>query len=70
MSGVAADDYASVVLSVDPSGVGAGSHEGTVTVSSPGAANSPRTVKVRLDVGTGRPNALIWVAVFLGVAGL
>lgn len=66
-SGVAADDYVNVVLSVDPSAVGAGSHEAALTVSAPGASNSPQTVRVRLEVTTGRPGVMVWVAVFLGV---
>ncbi len=69
-SGASADDYASVALSVDPTGVAAGRHEATVTVSAPGASNSPQEVMVRLEVTTGSPRAVIWGVVFLGVSGL
>jgi hypothetical protein len=43
-------DSGSVTISVDSSGLAAGTYTGTVTVSSPGAANSPRTVSVSMEV--------------------
>ena len=43
----------SISVSVDPSGLSVGPYDGTVTVSSPAASNSPRTVTVHLDVKTG-----------------
>ncbi|MFB3814850.1 MAG: beta strand repeat-containing protein [Terriglobales bacterium] len=39
-----------VAVSVNPSGLAAGSYSGTVTIASTGAANSPRTVPVTLTV--------------------
>jgi hypothetical protein len=39
-----------VTVSVDASGLSAGEHNGTITVSSADASNSPRTVAVTLDV--------------------
>jgi hypothetical protein len=40
----------SVTLSVDVTGLSAGVYTGTITVSDPGATNSPQTVSARLDV--------------------
>ncbi len=63
-SGMFASSYAEVTLSVDASKVGAGSHDCTVTISSPGASNSPQTILVHLKVTAGRPSMLIWILVF------
>jgi hypothetical protein len=41
-------------VDIDPSGLAAGTHSGTVTVSSPGAANSPFKVPVQLTI-TSKP---------------
>ncbi len=41
---------AEVIVSVDTTGLGAGTHIGTITVTAPGALNSPQTVSVTLVV--------------------
>ncbi len=41
---------AQVTVSIDMTGLGAGSYTGTITVSDPNASNSPQTVNVSLDV--------------------
>ncbi len=41
-----------------------------LTVSASGASNSPQKVRVRLEVAPGRSGAMVWVAVFLAVAGV
>jgi photosystem II stability/assembly factor-like uncharacterized protein len=43
-------DAETVTVSVDPSGLGAGTYTGTIIVSAPGAVNSPQTVSVSLEV--------------------
>jgi hypothetical protein len=43
-------DSGIVTVSVDPSGKTAGTYSGTITVSDPGAVNSPQTVAVVLEV--------------------
>ena len=45
-------DAGAVVVSVDPSGLGEGSYNGIVTISSSGANYSPQTVHVELNVNT------------------
>ncbi len=46
-----------ITVSVNPSGLSAGTYTGTVTVSAPGASNSPQTVSVHLAVyAPGRSN--------------
>jgi hypothetical protein len=69
-SGVSTGGRAEVALSVDLSKAGAGSHDCTVTVSSPGASNSPQTMPVHLKVSTSRPSMLLWVLVFFIVVVL
>lgn len=39
-----------VTVSVDPSGLAVGTYTGTITVSDPGAVNSPQTVDVTLNI--------------------
>jgi len=39
-----------ISVSVNPSGLAAGTYTGTITVTSPGAANSPQTVSVSMQV--------------------
>jgi len=43
-------DGAVVTVSVDPSGLNAGTYTGAITVSDPNATNSPQTVTVKLNV--------------------
>jgi hypothetical protein len=43
-------DEAVVTVSVDPSGLSAGTHLGVITVTAPNASNSPRTVSVALNI--------------------
>lgn len=45
----------SVSLSVNPTGLAAGSYNGSVTITAPGASNSPQTVGVTLNVSP-QPN--------------
>jgi uncharacterized protein (TIGR03437 family) len=45
----------SISVSVIPTGLAAGTYQGTVTVSSSGAGNSPQTVNVTLNVTTPAP---------------
>jgi hypothetical protein len=42
--------YGTVTVSVDPTGLAAGTYNGTITVSDPNAANSPQTATVILNV--------------------
>jgi len=46
-------DFGSVTVSVDPSGLTAGTYTGTITVSDPNATNSPQKVEVNLTVASG-----------------
>jgi len=41
---------ASLSVSVDPTGLSPGSYDGTITITAPGASNSPQTVSVSLTV--------------------
>ena len=49
-SDAASKDSPSVTVSVDPSGLAAGNYYGQVSISAPGADNSPQTVSVVLNV--------------------
>lgn len=49
---------AALSVSVNPAGIQAGTYNGTITIASPGAANSPRTVAVALVVTAVPPPSL------------
>ncbi len=49
-SGSSAGETANIVLSVDISGMNAGTHAALITISAPGAANTPQTVVVNLTI--------------------
>ena len=49
-SGISVDDHNDITLSVDISGMGAGSYSAIITISDPGATNSPQTVPVNLTI--------------------
>jgi len=44
-----------IVITVDPSGIGPGEHEAVITVTAPDAVNSPRTATVRMTVASNQP---------------
>jgi len=50
MSGSFADEGISVTISVDISGMSAGSYSGTITISAPGATNTPQTISIVLGI--------------------
>ena len=49
-SGSSAGETDNIVLSVDISGMNAGSYAALVTISAPGAANTPQTIAVNLNI--------------------
>jgi len=49
-SGTNSGEYDTIAMSVDITGLGAGTHTGTITVSDPAAFNSPRTLDVSLEL--------------------
>jgi hypothetical protein len=49
-SGSSAEETDNIILSVDISGMNAGSYAAVVTISAPGAANTPQTVVVNLTI--------------------
>ncbi|MBI1898651.1 MAG: hypothetical protein HYS04_19270, partial [Acidobacteria bacterium] len=66
-AGTATREGTQVLLGANPSGLGPGAYNGTVTISVPGAANSPIAVPIRLNVSpavmvTVAPNALTFAA--------
>ena len=58
-----------LTISADPSKLTAGTYNGTVTVSSPGAGNSPATINVVLTVQPGTLSAPTTTLTFTQVAG-
>jgi Viral BACON domain len=61
VSPVSGSTPASVKVSANPTGLAAGTYNGTITITSDNAANSPQTVPVRLVVGTtGTGRLHIW----------
>lgn len=48
LSGSSTGEWDEIKVSVTPNSVGAGTHTGTITISAPGATNSPRTLNVTL----------------------
>ena len=71
-SGTSTGEADDVTFSVDISGMSAGSYSAAVTISAPGATNSPQTVWVSLDVAPSPSDAspLIGILIFLVVVGL
>jgi hypothetical protein len=61
-SGTSTGQEVSHDVSVSVSGLGQGSYEGLITVSSPNATNSPRVVRVTLVMGAVPTNNQIWIA--------
>jgi len=53
---------ATVKVSANPTGLAAGTYDGTITITSTGAANTPQTIPVKLVVGssTGSGRLRIW----------
>ena len=49
-SGTSTGETDAVEVRVSPAGLAVGSHSGTITILAPGAANSPQTVIVSLDI--------------------
>ncbi len=54
---------ASIAVSINPSGLAAGTYQGTVSVSAAGASNSPQTVSVSLVVSGGSPASIVITSV-------
>jgi len=50
ISGSSTDEHTSVTISVDISGMRAGSYSATITISAPDAANTPQTISVGLTI--------------------
>ena len=71
-SGTSTEEANDVTLSVDISGMSAGSYSAAVTILAPGATNSPQTVWVSLDVAARPSDAslLTGILIFLAVVGL
>lgn len=57
-TGTSAGEIHSINLSVDVSGMNVGSYAATITVSAPGASNSPQTVPVNLTINP--PPSEVW----------
>jgi len=55
ISGSSTGEEDSVTVSVDISGLSAGTHSATITISAPGATNTPQTVPVGLTIELGEP---------------
>jgi uncharacterized protein (TIGR03437 family) len=72
-SDAASTDSPSVLVSVDPTGLAAGDYYGQVSISAPGADNSPQTVSVVLNVlpAGSDPGPIVQPSglIFTGVAG-
>lgn len=55
-----------VIVSVDISGIGVGSHSGAITIATPGADNSPQTVPVELVIESVWQEKLLQVDCVIG----
>jgi predicted secreted protein len=55
-SSTSADDKTLVTVSVNTAGMSAGDHSANITITSPGASNSPQTVSVSLHMGEAGPS--------------
>jgi uncharacterized protein (TIGR03437 family) len=58
-----------LTISADPSKLPAGSYSGSITVTSPGASNSPQTITVNIKVNPGTLSAPTTTLVFTQAAG-
>ena len=61
-SSTGADDTTLVTVSVDTTGMSDGDYSANITITAPGASNSPQTVLVSLDIGAGPPPAQPWLS--------
>ena len=67
-SGSSTGETDNVVVSVDISGMSAGSYSATITISASGATNTPQTVSVSLTVNPAAPTDENKWAVIIGIA--
>jgi hypothetical protein len=67
-SGSSTGETDNVIASVDISGMGAGSYSATITISAPGATNTPQTVSVSLTINSAAPTDDNKWAVIIGIA--
>jgi uncharacterized protein (TIGR03437 family) len=61
---------ANLAVSVNPSGLSPGDYTGTITITAPGASNSPRTVQVRLTIVPTAPQITSVANAASGATGL
>jgi len=61
-SSTSPQDTTSVAVSVNTAGMSAGDYSANITITAPGASNTPQTVSVSLHVGEISPSLQSWLS--------